>query len=153
MTLLEIVIAMGLIALASSAIFGAFVFSRRMSWRSESELRVAEFTQRVTERLRSVTDKDSDDDLSLGAGIYVNPGYDDDPTEPGKQKPAGAVEIDALIPPAALAGFNVRVLCYVEDHKTDRDGKDGPRGIDFDQDGVADILWTQVVVNWDAPQA
>lgn len=158
MTLLEIVIAMGIIALASSAIFGAFVFSRRMSWRSELELRVAEFTQRVTERLRSVTDRESDDGLSLSAGIYVNPDYDDDPAKPEKQQPAGAIEIDALIPPAALTRFNVRVRCYVEDHLTDVDGDKVARGINFNpgngagEDNDVDIRWTRVVVDWSAFQ-
>lgn len=149
MTLLEIVIAMAIVALISSAIFGAFVFSRRISWRSESELRVAEFSQRVTEQLRSVvnqTNTTTGSGLSLNAGLYVNPGYDKDPNTPDPTNPLapydddpsteaidplpltkdpcgrGATPIQALTIPEQLRRFNTRVICYVEDHLT----KTGP---------------------------
>lgn len=180
-TLLEIVVAMGIIALTSAAILGGFVFSRRINWRSESELRVAEFTQRVTEQLRSLP--------NLNPGIYVNPGYDKDPTTP--DDPATPYDEDPSTPatdpfpasknlcnvpvtvlailtvPEQLRHFNTRVRCYVEDHRNGsrteppcRNQNPG-RGINFNplsnppqqgQDDQVDIRWTKVMVDWDVPQ-
>lgn len=178
--MLEIVIAMGILALISAGIFGAVIFSRKISWRSESELRIAEFTQRITEQMRSVAaipgEGSNPQNLSLKAGIYVNRQYPDaDPTTDGiqlqqRENPLGrkVTPIAALDPPSSndmgvplvppWTRFNVRVRCYVEDHLTDADGDGEARGINLNhgtgvgQDNDVDLRWVRVVVDWDSPQ-
>ena len=165
MTLLEILIAMLILALVTGSIFVAFTFSRQVDWRSETELTMANLSHRIGDELRLVVGGPRTDGLGLIPGIYVDPDYDEDQNPAnGLQNPpnpAGApltrlnassnLRISVIDP--SLLRFKVRWKYYVENAPTnatpiDADGQNGAQGIDFDGDGDTDLFWTNVVVDW-----
>ena len=71
-TLLEIVMAMLILALVTGGIFTAFVFSRRVNWRTEGELLAQNYSAQVAEDLRLAVAGASPSGLRLAAGVWVD---------------------------------------------------------------------------------
>ena len=162
-TLLEILIAMVIIGMVAGGIMTAFVFSRRVSWRSGTELSAASFVQDVTDGLRQAVSNPIPGGLTLAPGIYVDEGM--------QNPPAGSTPLAALNFPAeflrfqtnpgtapTLAGHGDGRLMVVE--QADENGNgitdedldgDGRIGQDFDGDGVTDLRRVRVRVRWTTP--
>lgn len=153
-TLIEILIAMLVLGLASGGIVGAFVFGRQVNMRSQTRLQMAAFGQRLADELRSRVNTSS-----LEWGIHYDPTLDYDPITPGRQDP---------IPPCAgtplhqvtdmpltdvPTHFRTRWVYYVEDsvagHRTEQPCGDSPRGRDMDANGTTDLIWTKIQLDWD----
>ncbi len=154
-SLMEILLAMLVLGLASTAIFTAFSFGRKVSWRSEMEIMVQTYSQELLENLRLAVLGD------LPSGLTIQPGYYVD--ENMAPRPAGATALAVLdLPDGTPAGNpvgNLRrfqtgvgdgVSLFVEGLGADSDG-DGSRGIDFDADGQADLLRVHLRVQWTLP--
>ena len=72
-TLLEIIMAMLILALVTGGIFTAFVFGRRVNWRTEGELLAQNYTSQVAEDLRlAVSGASPVTGLRLVPGVYVD---------------------------------------------------------------------------------
>ncbi|MBI3333285.1 MAG: prepilin-type N-terminal cleavage/methylation domain-containing protein [Candidatus Omnitrophica bacterium] len=159
LTLLEILLAMLILALVTGGIFTAFVFGRRTGYRSESELIAAASIQGVAEELRLAVSGDSPTGLTLSPGLYVD--------EYMVAPPAGANTLAALdMPPDWRAKYQTNAgrtpaptmadhgdgrMAVVEE-LSDLDG-DGLAGIDFNGDGEADLRRVRVRLRWTTPSA
>ena len=97
-TLAEIIIAMLVIGTVATGILTAFVFSRRLTLRSGSELAAMGFVEEISEQLRGATQADLANGLTLGRGVYV------DANMPVSGRPNALV---AGVPTAPLAALNL----------------------------------------------
>ena len=89
-TLLEIVMAMLILALVTGGIFTAFVFGRRVNWRTEGELLAQNYTSQVAEDLRlAINGASPATGLRLVPGVYVDDTLGNNPfsAPPGAQVP------------------------------------------------------------------
>jgi len=79
-TLLEILVAMLIVGLVATGIVISFIFSRRMTWRSSTELSSAGLVTEVAENLRGAVGVGAlANGLSLQPGIYSNAGMQNSP--------------------------------------------------------------------------
>ena len=157
-TLLEIIISMLIIGMVASGILTAFVFSRRMTHRSGSELTAANLVSETQAQLRA-TLQTPISDLTLAAGIYV----DQNMVDP----PPGATPLAALNFPAEFQRFqtagrpNTGAAASVTNHgdgrmcvveaAADLDG-DGFAGVDVDPvpNGI-DLQRVRIQAQWTTP--
>ncbi|MDO8729997.1 MAG: type II secretion system protein [Candidatus Omnitrophota bacterium] len=162
-TLLEILVAMLIIGLVSTGLITAFIFGRRMTLRSGTELSGANLVQETTEILRTAGQAalPPAGELTLAPGVYVDENMDDD----GSNIPAGAVLLSGLNLPAdfqrfltdpgtgtsvAAANHGDGRLVIVEDAGDDFDG-DGQGGISFDGGATTALRRVRVRVKWTSP--
>lgn len=172
-TLLEIIIAMLLMGFVAAGAMGAFVFGRRMSIRSATELDAAQLQSQIMENLRMAVGGPSPGGLLLDPGVYV----DELMAQRGEQ-PAGAIVLGDGNPdtpdnplnfPPAFVRFSVAgggsdaipdgTVLWVENSDEDGDGIDGDEdldgdglaGIDFDGDDVTDLRRVRLRINWTSP--
>ena len=173
-TLLEILMAMVVIGLVAGGILTAFVFGRRVTWRSGTELSGAGLINETADGLRAVISGGGGAGLSLVPGVYrdqnmVNPpagataqaalNFPNDflrfQTDPGN--PA-AVPTN-IANPATHGDGRLVVVEGLEDRNGDNvatiaendfDG-DGYAGLDFDGDKQADLRRVRVRVKWTSP--
>ncbi len=154
-TLLEILMGMLILALVSGGIFTAFVFGRRVNYRSESELMAYNAVQSVLEQLRLAVQGASPGGLpQLAPGIYVDQKMGNAgpfaSQSPAFFSPAGSTPLAALNLPAdfqtryqtdpgTAANFTSHGdgIVMVVEGNTDLDG-DGFTGLDFNADGQTD---------------
>jgi len=161
MTLLEILVAMVVLGLVASGIFAAFVFGRRVSFRSESELMGANWLQAVAEQLRLSVGGNSPGGLpQLSPGVYV----DEKMKTTGWHSPSGSTALSALNPPTDFQDryqtdpgteddftkHGDGVVLVVEDHTEDKDS-DGKQGLDLDGDGQTDLYRVRLVLKKTTP--
>lgn len=169
-TLLEILVAMLIIGLVATGIITAFIFSRRVSWRSGTELSGSSLVTEVAENLRSAVAAPLANGLSLNPGIYVDEGMNDD----GGNVPAGAVEVPGLNLPndfqrfltspgsagATVAAGNHADGRLVVVERADENGNgiadedldgDGQVGLDLDGNGTTDLRRVRIRVKWTTP--
>lgn len=174
-TLLEIIIAMLLMGFVAAGAMGAFVFGRRMSIRSATELDAAQLQSQIMENLRMAVGGDSPGGLRLEAGIYIDDFYDLDDV------PAGAIYLpdnDPINPPVNPLNFPPAFRRFQLDSDDDSDNipdgtlltvenfdendngigdedfdGDGLIGLDFDGDGVTDLRRIRLRINWTSPTA
>lgn len=148
-TLLEILIAMLIVALVAGGILSAFVFSRRVTLRSGAEMTVDTLAQEVAEDLRlAVAGNTPNLNIPLAEGIYIGTDYVGDP-------PANSTALATLNFPPQLARFlredgDGRMVIIEENN--DLDG-DGFAGQDLDGDGTVDLRRVRVEVNFTTPSA
>ena len=155
-TLLEILMAMVVIGLVAGGMLTAFVFSRRITWRSGTELSGAGLINETADGLRAAISGGGGGGLSLVPGVYVDQNMVNPPT--------GATTQAALNFPNDFLRFQTDPgtgttiipathgdgrLVVVED-LVDRDG-DTLSGLDFDGDGQADLRRVRVRVKWTSP--
>ena len=161
-TLLEILVAMLVIGLVATGIVTAFIFTRRMTWRSGTELSSASLVTEVAEGLRGAAAGPLPNGLTLTPGIYV----DQHMGTGGGNVPAGATAIAGLNLPAdfqrfltdpgqggatvAAANHADGRMVVVEDTSADLDG-DGQTGLDLDGNGTADLLRVRIRTKWTSP--
>ena len=69
-TLLEILVAMLVIGLVATGILTAFIFSRRVTWRSSTELSSSGLMTETIEAMRTAVNEDLANGLSLKPNIY-----------------------------------------------------------------------------------
>ncbi len=168
-TLLEILVAMLIIGLVATGIITAFIFSRRMTWRSGTELSGSWLVTETAEALRAPLANG----LSLTPGIYVDQRMANAGpfagVPPAFNAPAGANPIAGLnLPTDFRTRFQTNVgaagtvaaashgdgrLVVVEDG-VDLDG-DGQAGVDVSNppDGIIDLRRVRVRVKWTSPAA
>ena len=169
-TLLEVLIAMLIIGMVASGILTAFVFSRRIGWRSSTELSGGSLVTEVAESLRDSILGTLPNGISLEPGIYVGEDMNDD----GGNVPAGAIETPGLSLPADFqrfrtapgsAGATVAAnnhadgrLVVVEQADENLNGiadedldGDGQIGLDVDGDGRTDLERVRIRVKWTSP--
>lgn len=170
-TLLEILMAMVVMALITSGIFTAFVFGRRVSWRTEGELLAQHYTAQVAEELRLAVTGPSPSGLVLTPGIYVDQRMRNEGPFNGVPPtfvfPVGATGLAALNLPdtfrtkyqtnpgsgtGSVTNHGDGRMMVVEDHVTDRDG-DGKKGFDFNVDNIADMVRVKVKIQYSTPNA
>ena len=170
-TLLEILVAMLVIGLVATGIITAFVFSRRVTWRSSTELSGSGFTVEVTESLRRAINAPQatlpNNGLSLKPGVYVDQNM--------QNPPAGATAIQGLnFPPdfqakfqkdTGTAGATVAAANHGDGRmviveKADENGNgiadedldgDGQIGLDFNGDQKTDLERVRVRIKWTSP--
>ena len=177
-TLLEVIIAMVIIAMVAAGSMSAFVFGRQVTWRSGTELSAAGLTKQTIDALRMAVGANAPNGLSLQPGIYVDPGMGNAPVVGGNNP----IPLPALSFPvefvrfqtnggtaATINGHGDGRLVVVENSPQDNnpangqidpaelqavdlDG-DGLAGIDFDGDGVTDLRRVRVRVRWTSPSA
>lgn len=168
---------MVVIALVAAGVMSAFVFSRRVTWRSGTELSGAGLAKQSVDDLRMAIAGPTAEGLSLEPGIYV----DQVLGAPGGGAPAGSTPTAALDFPAeftrfqttanwnpdpqgaatpALAGHGDGRLIVVENADENGNGPadedldgDGQIGLDFDGDGVTDLRRVRIRVRWTTPSA
>lgn len=173
-TLLEIIIAMLVIGMVASGILTAFVFSRRVTHRSGSELQGAAQIQQTADSLRGAIAAPMANGLSLNAGIYHSPGMQNPPA--GSNAVAGLALpadfqrflTDALGDPALPAGINNhgdgRLVIVEIGADLDGDGiwpgMDGDPvtpgvqpALDFNGDNQPDLRRVRVRIQWHTPNA
>lgn len=158
-TLMEIIIAMVVIGLVASGIVTAFVFSRRVTHRSGSELSAVGLVQQTTEALRgAVGGPIAGSDLTLAnPGIYVDRNM--------QNRPVGSTQLAALDFPPEFARFQTTALndpqqpagvnnhgdgrIYIVEEGADLDG-DGFAGLDISNppDGNVDLRRVKVRIQW-----
>ncbi len=160
-TLLEIMLAMLIFALVTSGIFTAFAFSRKVSWRSETEIMVQGHIQRVTEKLRLAVAAALGDGTTLAPGYYV----DNIMTSPPNSSSVPAVapvKATWLNFPTELQRFQTAagegVYLYVERADENANGiadedfdGDGLIGRDFNGDNVTDLRRVRMRIKWTVP--
>ena len=159
-TLLEILVAMLVIGLVATGIITAFIFSRRMTWRSGTELSSSGLVTETAEALRGAVGGALANGLSLAPGVYADQNM--------QNRPAGATPIAGLNLPAdfqarfqtdpgtggstvAAANHGDGRLVVVEEG-ADLDG-DGQTGLDVSApaDGVVDLRRVRVRLKWTSP--
>ena len=164
-TLLEILVAMIVIGFVATGIITAYIFSRRVTWRSGTELSGASLVNETAETLRAAVGGPLANGLTLAPGVYV----DSHMLHP----PAGAVTLpvggDGPNPldfpgdflrfqtDPGVAGSTVAAanhgdgrLVVVEDASADLDG-DGQRGLSFDGGATTALRRVRVRVKWTSP--
>ena len=166
-TLLEILMAMLVIGLVATGILTAFIFSRRVTWRSSTELSSAGLMTETIEMLRGAINADLANGLSLQPGIYVNQNM--------QHRPVPSTRIAGLDLPAdfqrfltdngsggatvAAANHGDGRLVVVE--RSDENGNgiadedldgDGQIGLNLDADPTTtELLRVRVRVKWTSP--
>ena len=160
-TLLEILMAMVVIGLVAGGMLTAFVFSRRITWRSGTELSGAGLVNETVDGLRASISGGGGGGLSLVPGIYVDQNMVSPPTGAATQAalnfPADFLRFQTDPGDPAAVPTNIANpathgdgrLVVVED-LVDRDG-DTLAGLDFDGDGQADLRRVRVRVKWTSP--
>ncbi len=155
-TLMEIIIAMVVIGLVSSGIVTAFVFSRRVTHRSGSELSAVGLAQETTEALRGAVAAPLANGLTLTVpGIYVDQNM--------QNRPAGSTQVAGLNFPAEFTRYQTAALAdpgqpagvnnhgdgriYIVEEGADLDG-DGFSGLDVDNSGTIDLRRVKVRIQW-----
>lgn len=166
-TLLEVIIAMVVIAMVAAGIMNAFVFSRRVGWRSGTELSGAGLAKEAVDALRAAIPGTAPNGLSLAPGIYVDENMQNAPVV-GAVTPTRLPTLDF---PAEFARFQTDAgtaatlqghgdgrLIVVENADENGNGPadedldgDGQIGIDFDGDRVTDLRRVRVRVRWTTP--
>lgn len=168
-TLMEIIIAMVVIGLVSSGIVTAFVFSRRVTHRSGSELSAVGLAQQTTEALRgAVGGPITGSDLTLATpGIYVDQNMQNPPTDTagnpairrtGLNFPAefARYQTSALADPNQPAGISSAGVInagdgrmYIVETNTDLDN-DGFTGLNVDgsANGSIELRRVKVRIQW-----
>lgn len=170
-TLVEILIAMLIIGLVATGIMTTFVFSRRVSWRSSTELSGTGMVSEIGEGLREAVGGPAPNGLTLEPGIYVD--------ENMGMRPATAQDLAVLNLPPDYDRFltsngtgpfvndqdgdgepdhgDGRLVVVEEADENgngpedeDLDG-DGQIGIDFNNDGVTDLRRVRIRVKWTSP--
>lgn len=172
-TLLEIIIAMLVIAMVAAGIMSAFVFSRRVTWRSGTELSAAGLTKQTVDDLRMAIGGPAPNGLSLAAGIYVDQNMQNAPVvgvnnptplavlnfpgTPADPNSFARFQTDAGTAPT-IAGHGDGRLIVVENADENGNGPadedldgDGLIGLDFDGDGQTDLRRVRVRVRWTTP--
>ena len=167
-TLLEVIIAMLILALVTSGIFGAFVFSRSVGLRSESQLGMMNVGQRILEDLRS-RPRGIAVMANLPAGIYCDdvmlrntppidpstgnlavapPGIAPNPLNFSPELARFQTATNQGQPPVAtIAGCSDGVLFIIEDN-ADVDA-DGRTGLDYRAgDNIQDLRRVRIIVKW-----
>ncbi len=167
-TLLEVLVAMLIIGLVATGIVTAFIFSRRVSWRSGTELSGAGFVNETGEALRGAVGgtitSGPNAGLSLVPGVYV----DEHMSANGGNVPEGAVAVLGLNLPdyfqkfltnTGSAGATIAAanhadgrMVVVEDTGQDLD-LDGQSGLDLNGDGRTDLLRVRIRMKWTSPSA
>ena len=162
-TLLEILVAMLVIGLVATGIVTAFIFSRRVTWRSSTELSGSGFVTETAEALRSAVVPLANG-LSLTPGIYVDQNMQNPPagataiaglnfpnefqtrfqTDPGTGPNLG--DTDGDLEPDHGDG---RVV-VVENAGQDLDG-DGAGGVSFDGGVTTALRRVRIRVKWTSP--
>ena len=125
-TLLEILMAMLVIGLVAAGILTAFVFGRRVTWRSSTELSGSGLVAETAEALRGAVNAPLTNGLSLQPGIYVDQNM-------GAPRPATSTQISGL-------NFPANFLRFQSANAT------GPNLGDLDNDGQPDHGDGRVVV-------
>ena len=165
-TLLEILVAMLVIGMVATGIVTAFIFSRKVTWRSGTELSGAGLVTETAEALRGAVGAPMANGLSLAPGIYSNATMQNSPAPND-----AAHRIAGLNLPADFQRFLTNNgtgpnigdtnadgqpdhgdgrLVVVEDTAADLDG-DGQRGLDLNGDGVTDLRRVHIRVKWTSP--
>ncbi|MBI3616292.1 MAG: type II secretion system protein [Candidatus Omnitrophica bacterium] len=172
MTLLEILLAMVILGLVASGIFSVFVFGRRVSFRSESELVGINWLQAVADQLRLSVGGTGPAGLpKLAPGVYVDQKLGNSgpfasqrpPFKPPTATATARVELDLpaefqaryQTAPGTANDFSNHgdgVVMVVEDHVTDLDG-DGKKGLDFNGDGQTDLYRVRLYIKKTTPAA
>lgn len=181
-TLLEVIIAMVIIALVAAGMMGAFVFSRRATWRSGTELSAAVLAQQSADGLRlAAATGVAPDGLLLAPGIYVDDSMGNAPAGSTVLVPAGGGPNPLNFPAeftrfqtdggtaATLEGHGDGRLIVVENAPVDTDvppngiqadelalvdlDGDSLAGQDFNGDGVTDLRRVRIRVRWTTPTA
>ena len=156
-TLLEILMAMVVIGLVAAGILTAFVFGRRVTWRSGTELSGASLVNETADGLRAAISGGSGAGLTLVPGVYVDQNMTNPPVGGSALAPLNfpadfqRFQTDAGTSPSTInpATHGDGRLVVVED-LVDLDG-DGLTGIDFNGDGQADIRRVRIRVKWTSP--
>ena len=172
-TLLEIMVAMLVIGLVATGILTAFVFSRRVTWRSGTELSGSGLVAETAEALRGAVGGNLPNGLSLQPGIYVDENM-------GAPRPATSTQISGLNFPANFLRFQSANATGPNLGDTDNDGNpdhgdgrvvvversdengngiadedlDGDGQIGLDLDGVlttTELYRVRVRVKWTSP--
>ncbi len=161
-TLLEILVAMLVIGLVSTGIVTAFIFSRKVTWRSSNELSGAGLVNETAEALRGAVGATMANGLSLTPGIYSNATMQNSPAPND-----AAHRLAALNPPAdfqrfltdaGTAGGTVAAVNHgdgrlvVVEGAVDLDG-DGATGLDVSDppDGIIDLRRVRIRMKWTSP--
>ena len=158
-TLLEILVAMLVIGLVATGIITAFIFSRRVTWRSGTELSSSGLVTEVAEGLRGAISGPTPNGLTLQPGIYVDQNMQN---APATSTPLAVLNFPAdflrFQTNAGTAGSTVALNNHgdgrvvVVEGTQDLDG-DGLYGIDFDGDGQVDLRRVRVRVKWTSPSS
>lgn len=161
-TLLEIIVAMVIIGMVAGGILTAFVFSRKVTWRSGTELTGAGLVQQTADRLRGVVNAGAGGGaggLTLAPGIYADPNMQNVPPGTNATRPARLALpadftrflTDAGANPSNInAGNHGDGQLVVVEGLADLDG-DNLAGLDFNNDGQPDLRRVRVRVKWTTP--
>ena len=161
-TLLEILVAMLVIGLVATGIITAFIFSRRMTLRSGTELSGSTLVTEVAESLRGAVSGPTASGLTLAPGIYVDQNMQNPPAAGGfAATPLAVLNLPAdfqrFQSSSGTAGSTVASadhgdgrLVVVENLGQDLDG-DGQTGLDLNGDGVTDLRRVRIRVKWTSP--
>ena len=151
-----------ILGLVTGGIFAAFVFARQVSYRSEAEILAQSFTQQLAEQLR--LRMGGTGNMPIDPGVYFDPDYDEPgpdvlPTNPcagvtWRKVDPTEIPVELRVPVALRDRYQLRWKYYVENQTTRVESPCGgpARGRDFDGDGITDINWTKVKVDWGAPR-
>lgn len=162
-TLLEIMIAMVIIGLVAGGVMGAFVFARRVTIRSGTELSGYTLIRGSAELLRGAGQQavPPAGELTLATGIYVDQNMQSPPVGGGvNPTPLQTLNLPddfrtrfqtntGRTPAPTFAGHGDGRVVVVEE-AADLDG-DGGQGIDFNGDGRIDLRRVRVKVKWTTP--
>ncbi|MCM8794623.1 MAG: prepilin-type N-terminal cleavage/methylation domain-containing protein [Candidatus Omnitrophica bacterium] len=158
-TLLEIMLAMLIFTLVTGGVFSAFVFSRKVNWRSETEIMVQHHIQEVQEKLRLAVAGALADGTTLAPGYYVDNNM---ASPPNAANGTAATKVTWLNLPTELQRFATAsgegVYLYVERADENNNGitdedYDGDTliGQDFDNDDVTDTRRVRLRIRWTVP--
>ena len=157
-TLMEILLAMVILGLVTGGVFSAFVFSRRVTNRSQAQTLIQNYMVQLNEQLRRAMAGD----IAAGPfqGLTLNPGVYVD--ENMVRIPPLATRLAALNLPPDLriyqnrpgtaddwTGYGDGVILVVEE-LADLDG-DGLTGQDFDGDRIVDLRRATIRIRWNPP--
>lgn len=168
-TLLEILVAMLVVGLVATGLITAFVFSRRMTWRSNTELSAAGLVIETTEALRNAVANS----LSLTPGIYSDarmlnspapndaahrltalnfPGIPNDPDVVLRDFTRFQTDGGVAGATVAAANHGDGRLVVIENAGDNFDG-DGQSGISFDGGATTALRRVRVRIKWTSPTA
>jgi len=158
-TLLEILLAMLIFALVASGVFTAFVFSRKVSWRSETEIMVQSHVQRIMEKLRLAVTGDLADGTTLTPGYYVDAKMTGAPNSANGTVPIAVAWLNFPLEMQRFQTANGEgIYLFVEKSDENADGiadedydNDGLIGKDFNGDHITDAKRVRVRVRWTVP--
>lgn len=172
-TLLEIIVAMVIIGMVAGGILPAFVFGRKVTWRSGTELAGIGLVQQTADRLRGVVNAGPGGGaggLTLAPGIYADPNMQNAPPGTDATRPAGLVLpadftrflTDTGTNPSNInAGTHGDGQLVVVETTADLDGDniwpaqdsngDTWGDLDFNRDGQPDLRRVRVRVKWTTP--